>query len=212
MLKWLTLALALAVSPAYAQNTTCANRPAGNSSNACANTRFVGTAYTNLLATINTWTAQQQFGSSPKFLTLTGYVKANGASVATASATVPIGDLSGLGTGVATALGNNLEATSGLAAYNMAVANPTLSSCGIGSSVDARSGNTGGKVTFGIGSTTCTVSFANAYPNAAFCTITPTVQPAAVANIPFISSISKNGFTISGGTATQAYLYACRGN
>src|SRR5258707_1300027 len=45
MMKKLFLALALlstlALGPSEAQNTTCSDRPAGDSSNACANTRFV---------------------------------------------------------------------------------------------------------------------------------------------------------------------------
>lgn len=37
----LALGLLSILSPAWAQNTTCSDRPAGDSSNACANTRFV---------------------------------------------------------------------------------------------------------------------------------------------------------------------------
>ena len=59
----LLLTIAFSAVPAAAQNTTCANRPANDTSNACANTRFVGTAYTNLLATANTWTATQTFNA-----------------------------------------------------------------------------------------------------------------------------------------------------
>lgn len=40
----LALAFALAATSAQAQNTTCSNRPNGDTSNACANTRFVQTA------------------------------------------------------------------------------------------------------------------------------------------------------------------------
>ncbi len=57
------------------------------------------------------------FVTSPTFRSLTGYVKGNGASAATASPTVPTTDLSGLGTGVATALGNATNASGGLLAY-----------------------------------------------------------------------------------------------
>src|SRR5882757_7263457 len=38
----LALALLCFASPALAQNTQCPDRPVGDSSNACANTRFVG--------------------------------------------------------------------------------------------------------------------------------------------------------------------------
>lgn len=41
MFRIILLLFALIASPAAAQNTTCADRPIGNSTNACANTRFV---------------------------------------------------------------------------------------------------------------------------------------------------------------------------
>lgn len=43
----LAAVLAFGVSPAWAQNTQCSDRPAGDSTNACANTRFVGSAIVN---------------------------------------------------------------------------------------------------------------------------------------------------------------------
>lgn len=60
MIQILTLFLSLLASPALAQNVTCATRPLGDSSNACANTKFVGSYFINLLATVNTWTAYQK--------------------------------------------------------------------------------------------------------------------------------------------------------
>ena len=54
MRKLLLLLALLLATPAEAQNTQCANRPAGESTNACANTRFVttgiATAVTGLLS------------------------------------------------------------------------------------------------------------------------------------------------------------------
>lgn len=93
-----------------------------------------------------------------------------------------------------------------------AASNPTLSSCGTDSSVDSGSSANGGKITFGSGTTTCTATFAVAYSTKAFCTITPLAQPAAVANIPYISAQSNSAFTISGGTASASYNYTCIGN
>lgn len=55
--------------------------------------------------------------TTPTFKSLSGYVKGNGSSAASASPTVPTTDLSGLGTGVATALGNATNASGGLLAY-----------------------------------------------------------------------------------------------
>ena len=52
----------------------------------------------------------------------------------------------------------------------------------------------------------------NAFANNAYCTVTPAAQPAAVANIPYISAQSKTAFTISGGTASASYYYTCGGN
>lgn len=89
---------------------------------------------------------------------------------------------------------------------------PTTSTCGTSPSVDAGSSNHAGKVTFGSATTACTLTFASAYATNAFCTITPAAQPAAVANIPYISAQSKTAFTISGGTASASYYYTCGGN
>lgn len=61
------------------------------------------------------------FVTSPTFRSLTGYVKGNGASAATAASTIPTTDLSGLGTGVATALGNATNASGGLLGYGSSI-------------------------------------------------------------------------------------------
>jgi hypothetical protein len=68
MFKKAILASALLwCTPALAQNVTCTTRPAGDSTNACASTAFVGTASTNLLSTPNTWTALQTFQANAVF-------------------------------------------------------------------------------------------------------------------------------------------------
>lgn len=149
---------------------------------------------------------------APKFVALTGYVKAAGSSAATASATVPLSDISGLGTDVSTALAITLNAAGGVAGVSMPVALPTLSSCGTSPTVDSRSGNRAGKFTLGTGTTTCTVTFLNAYTTMAYCTITMTAAPAAIANVAYISAQSQNGFILSGGTASASYQYTCDGN
>jgi len=89
---------------------------------------------------------------------------------------------------------------------------PTASACGGSPAVDVGSSNHAGKVTFGTATTACTLTFASAFANNAFCTVTPGAQPAAVANIPYISAQSKTAFTISGGTASAVYYYTCGGN
>jgi hypothetical protein len=89
---------------------------------------------------------------------------------------------------------------------------PTASACGGSPAVDAGSSAHAGKITFGSATTACTLTFASAFANNAFCTVTPGAQPAAVANIPYISAQSKTAFTISGGTASAVYYYNCGGN
>lgn len=93
-----------------------------------------------------------------------------------------------------------------------AAAAPEASTCGTGPAVDAGSTPNAGKFTIGTGATACTLTFATAYPTNAYCTVTPAAQPAAVANIPYISAQSRTAFTISGGTASTSYYYTCGGN
>ena len=90
--------------------------------------------------------------------------------------------------------------------------NPTASACGTSPSVDSGSSSGGGKVTFGSAATACTLTFATAFPNAAYCAISPMAQPAAVGSIPYVSAQSRTAFTISGGVASASYLYSCSGN
>ena len=92
------------------------------------------------------------------------------------------------------------------------VAAPAQTSCGTDSSVDAGSTAQAGKFTIGTGATACTLTFSVAYPTNAYCTVTPVAQPAAVANIPYISAQSRTAFTMSGGTASASYYYSCGGN
>lgn len=105
MIRFLAILLLLS-GPALAQNSQCANRPAGDATNACANTRFVGTATTNLLSANNTWigtndfSAQTSFTLAPKFLSLSGPMIANGSSAAS------VGTLSGNTTKLMTGAGS----------------------------------------------------------------------------------------------------------
>jgi len=99
-----------------------------------------------------------------------------------------------------------------LKALMTGAAAPTASSCGTGPAVDSGSSSNAGKFTIGTGATACTLTFANAFTTNAYCTVTPLAQPAAVANIPYISAQSGTAFTVSGGTASTAYQYTCGGN
>ena len=93
-----------------------------------------------------------------------------------------------------------------------AAAAPAASTCGTGPSVDSGSSANAGRFTIGTGATACTLTFSVAYPTNAYCTVTPAAQPAAFANIPYISAQSRTAFTVSGGTASTSYYYTCGGN
>jgi hypothetical protein len=119
--------------------------------------------------------------------------------------------------GISTA--NNISANNAIISNNTTalhhystISAPVASSCGTSPTVDAGSSAHAGKITFGSATTACTLTFASAFDNNAFCTVTPGAQPAAVANIPYISAQSKTAFTISGGTASAVYYYNCGGN
>ncbi len=92
---------------------------------------------------------------------------------------------------------------------------PAISSCGTGSpAVAAGSSNQGGQFTTGTGTpTACTMTFANAFPTKAFCSVTP-ANAAAVAVSVYVSASSASAFTITlgSGTSTAAYNYSCNGN
>lgn len=93
---------------------------------------------------------------------------------------------------------------------------PVLSTCGstTNGSVAAGSTNARGNITFGtVAPTACTATFANAYPNYAFCTISAANAAAAASTTQaYISSSSKTAFTITiaAGT-TPSFNYTCIG-
>jgi len=118
------------------------------------------------------------------------------------------------GTFSGTVTGANLTTDGNATALHFysTVSVPTASTCGTSPAVDAGSSNHAGKITFGSATTACTLTFAREFANNAFCTVTPGAQPAAVANIPYISAQSPKAFTISGGTASASYYYTCGGN
>jgi hypothetical protein len=60
-MRWIALLAFLWCAPAVAQNTTCATRATGDSSNACASTAFVAATQTALLGSNNTWTGTNDF-------------------------------------------------------------------------------------------------------------------------------------------------------
>jgi len=90
---------------------------------------------------------------------------------------------------------------------------PTISSCGTSPpTAHVGSTNQAGQFTLGTGTpTACTITFANAYLNAAFCTVTPAFN---YTGTYYISAQSKTAFTITLGTGTDSVVfnYNCQGS
>ncbi len=88
---------------------------------------------------------------------------------------------------------------------------PVISACGTTPSVNASSNNQGGVVTSGTANTTCTVTYATAYPHAAFPTITP-LSAATVGS--WISAFSAAAFTVTfpSSIAGAVFSYSVQGN
>lgn len=92
--------------------------------------------------------------------TLTGYVKGNGTAAMTAAGSVPVGDLSGLGTGIATALAINVGTAGAPVVQNGALGTP---SSGIATNITGTaSGLTAGNVTTNANLTGAVTSVGNA--------------------------------------------------
>jgi hypothetical protein len=97
----------------------------------------------------------------------------------------------------------------------VAAAVPTISSCGISPpKAAASSSNQGGQFTLGTGAvSTCTVTFANAFPNNAFCTVTPASSYAGSYYVDWTAS-DKTKFTLrlSVEADSVVFNYSCNGN
>lgn len=93
---------------------------------------------------------------------------------------------------------------------------PTVSSCGTSPSVNAGSANSSGQFTTGTGTpAACTVTFSTAWPNNAFCTVSPAnAAAAAITGGYYISASSRTAFTVTLGTGTSsaAFNYSCSGH
>lgn len=105
----------------------------------------------------------------------------------------------------------------GLVGVFGSTAAPVLSSCGGGSPTPTAGSNSrSGSFTTGSGSpTACTVTFASAYPNQAFCSISPANSAAnGISGGTYISAQSKSAFTVTLGTGTSSaeYNYTCYGS
>ncbi len=90
---------------------------------------------------------------------------------------------------------------------------PTISACGTSPpAAAAGSNNNSGQLTLGTGSpTACTVTFANAFPSHAFCTLT---AASSYTGSFYISSQTNAAFTVTLGTGTSSvkFNYTCGGN
>jgi hypothetical protein len=90
---------------------------------------------------------------------------------------------------------------------------PAASGCGARPVVTPHSTNHAGQFTLGSGApTACTITFANAFPTAAFCSVTA-VNTAAVGTTVRISASSASAFTVTLGAGTDGaqYNYVCMG-
>lgn len=91
---------------------------------------------------------------------------------------------------------------------------PAASSCGTSPTVATGSSNQGGQFTTGTATpSACTITFATAYPNFAFCSVHQ-ANAAAIATTVYVSASSKTAFTVTlgAGTSSAAFNYACNGN
>jgi hypothetical protein len=90
---------------------------------------------------------------------------------------------------------------------------PTLTSCGTGTpTVSAGSSSNGGQITVGTGSpTACTVGFATAFLNNAYCVVSPADTNTETLRV---TASSKTAFTVtlSAGTSSAVFNYGCTGN
>jgi hypothetical protein len=99
----------------------------------------------------------------------------------------------------------------------VSIGSPTLSTCGASPTIGANSTNRSGTFTTGSSGTPtgCTVTFANAYPTSAFCSISPANTAAnGVSGGTYISAQGASAFTVTLGTGTNSakYNYTCQGN
>lgn len=126
---------------------------------------------------------------------------------------------SGLTTAFTILAANGATTTGNITAANH-LTTASLPSIGAGSTcgtsppaATAGSSNAAGQFTLGTGAvaTTCTVTFAVAYPTAAFCTVTPVTTGVTSVRV---SAQSKSAFTITfaPATASLVFQYTCGGN
>lgn len=88
---------------------------------------------------------------------------------------------------------------------------PSVSSCGTGAAVVAFSSTNYGRISMGTGTpSTCTVTFAQSFPNQAFCTIT---MHSNYVDTYYISSETASGFTLQlhSGSDGVVFNYNCGG-
>ena len=92
---------------------------------------------------------------------------------------------------------------------------PTVSSCGKSPAVAPNSSNEGGRFTTGSGDpASCVITFATAWPTAAFCTISPANVAASSAELrPYVAASAASGFAVAmaAGASDAAFNYSCHG-
>jgi hypothetical protein len=131
--------------------------------------------------------------------------------------------ITSFGTGIAGALGANVGSAGAPALYGgvglfasplaVSASLPVITTCGTGTpAMTAGSSANAGQVTLGTGSpTACTLTFAAAFANVAFCTFTPASN---YTGTYYVSAQSKSAMTLTLGTGTSGavFNYTCGGN
>lgn len=115
MIQILVLLLSLLSSPTFAQNTTCATRPVGDSTNACASTKFV---QQNIVTQIPAPTPTTLGGIKSTSAITSQWIRYCDTTGTCFQSRPAIADISGWGTGVATALGQTTNIANGIAVYD----------------------------------------------------------------------------------------------
>jgi hypothetical protein len=174
----------------------------------------------NINATAGSMSAGTTVTAGTGITATTGNITSTAGNLVATVGAVSAGTTVTAGTGVTSTTGN-VVATAGNVLAGVALSTtaavPAISSCGTSPPVaTVGSSNNAGQFTLGTDTpTACTVTFATAYANYAYCTVTPaSAGGAAISGGYYLSAQSKTAFTLTIGTGTDSLVfnYTCVGN